>query len=375
MNFKHSDQSNLWRNLRRVAIAAGVIFLLWRLQQTVQLMAISLFLAGAISPLVAEMQRRRFNRGAAVAIIYAAIFVILIMTIAPAPRLIYELGQFITKLPELIRYIQLPDLTFFGISQIELNGFLQSRTIFDQLQTLGREMAAQTRDLAGQTFNLTLQFLNALGVGLLSLLITGYMVVNSEELLTKVLSPFNLQIQAQVRQLLPPITRCLGAYVLGRIGTSALLGFCTYLAIATLNVPFAGALGLVVAVANLIPFVGPILGLIPMIIAASSQGLTIVGLIVAISFFLQQIEAWILQPWLVGPYLNLDPFELLLSIIVGAELIGVVGAVIAPPIAGIGKILFRHYRQMQLLARERETELSPEFNEELNEELVEELID
>jgi predicted PurR-regulated permease PerM len=373
MNIKSSEQNSLWRNFRRAAIAIGVIFLLWRLQQTVQLLAISLFLAGAISPLVAEMQRRRFNRGAAVAIIYAAIFVILIMTIAPAPRLIYELGQFIIKLPELIRKIQLPDLSFFGISQVELNNFFQSRTIFEQVQTFGREVAGQTRDLAGQTFNLTLQLLNALGVGLLSMLITGYMVVNSEELLNKILSPFNPSIQVQVRQLLPPITRCLGAYVLGRIGTSALLGFCTYLAIAFLNVPFAGALGLVVAVANLIPFVGPILGLIPMVISASSLGLGTVALVVAISFFLQQIEAWILQPWLVGPYLNLDPFELLLSIIVGAELIGVIGAVIAPPIAGIGKILFRHYRQMQLLAKESEPQ--PDYSEEYSEALSEELTD
>jgi predicted PurR-regulated permease PerM len=348
MNQNPSKHNNLWRNLRRVAIALAVVFLLWRLQQTVQLLAISLFLAGAISPFVAEMQRRRFNRGSSVAIIYFAIFVILVMTIAPAPRLIYELGQFLTKLPELIRQIQLPDLTFFGISPGELSNFLQSKAIVEQLQTLGKEMAGQTKDIAGQTVNFTLQFLNTLGIGILSLLITGYMVVNSEELIAKVLNPFNSEVQQHVRLLLPPITRCLGAYVLGRIGTSALLGFCTYLAIAFLSVPFAGALGLVVAVANLIPFVGPILGLIPMVISASSLGIGTVILVVAISFFLQQIEAWILQPWLVGPYLNLDPFELLLSIIVGAELIGVVGAIIAPPIAGIGKILFRHYQNYHL---------------------------
>ncbi|MDX1976561.1 MAG: AI-2E family transporter [Pseudanabaenaceae cyanobacterium bins.68] len=340
--------------LKRLAIAAIVILLLWRLQQTVQLLAISAFLAGAITPLVLEMEKYHLKRGWAVAIIYLGILIVLLLTVAPAPRLIYELGQFLIKLPELVRQIQYPDLGFFGISPQDLRIFFQSDAITAQLQNLGREVAGQTRDLAGQTVNFTLQLLNVLSLGLLSLLITAYMVINSEELLTKVLSPFKPELRLQVRELLPPINRCLGAYVLGRIGTSALLGFCTYLVLVTVGVQFAGALGLVVAVSNLIPFVGPILGLIPMMLTAASLGIGVVILVAGTSFVLQQIEAWILQPWLVGPYLNLDPFELLLSIIVGAELLGVVGAIIAPPIAGIGKIIFAYYRHHQVLEQEQQ---------------------
>jgi predicted PurR-regulated permease PerM len=121
-----------------------------------------------------------------------------------------------------------------------------------------------------------------------------------------------------------------------------------------LQVSFAGALGLLAAVANLIPFVGPVLGLIPMVLVAWNGGAITIGAVVAASFVLQQIEAWVLQPWLVGPYLNLDPFELLMSIIVGAELLGVIGALVAPPVAGIGKILFLHYRH------------HPQFNPQVN---------
>jgi predicted PurR-regulated permease PerM len=330
------NKEQIWRYLRRGAIALVAIYLAFALRQTVQLMLVSLFFAGAITPLVETMERYRIRRGVAIAIIYLVVLLIIVLTVAPAPRIITELAQFFTNLPELVKQIPLPTQPFLNIDPQRLSELLQPKVILDQVQGFGK-------DLASQTVNFTLGLVNALGVTLLGMLITGYMVVNAKTLLRKVLRPFAPEVRAQIYTLIPPINRCLGAYVLGRIGTSALLGFCTFLALTFLRVPFSGALGLLVAVSNLIPFVGPILGLIPIIIAAWGMGPYTVIATIGISFALQQVEAFVLQPWLVGPYLNLDPFELLLSIIVGAELLGVVGAIIAPPVAGIGRIIFNHF--------------------------------
>ncbi len=335
----------IWRYIRRGLIALLVIYLVYSLRQTVQLMLVSLFFAAAITPLVETMERYRIRRGAAIAIIYFALLLVLVLTVAPAPKIVVELGQFLTNLPELVKQIPMPTQPFLNIDPQRLNELIQPKIILDQVQAFGK-------DLASQTVNFTLSLVNALGITLFTMLITGYMVVNAKELLRKVLRPFSPEVRSEVYTLIPPITRCLGAYVIGRIGTSALLGFCTLIALIFLKVPFAGALGLLVAVANLIPFVGPILGLIPMVIAAWGMGLVTVSLVVGISFTLQQIEAFVLQPWLVGPYLNLDPFELLLSIIVGAELMGVVGALIAPPVAGVGRIIFNHFYAHKFMPEE-----------------------
>jgi predicted PurR-regulated permease PerM len=343
------NQRSLGKYLKRIAIAIVVVYIVYRLQQTVQLLLTSLFFAGAITPLVQQMTSYRFkfknrwnvglNRGAAVGVIYVVFLTVLAITIAPAPKLLAELGQFLTQFPDLVDRIRLPkDGSFFGMSQQQLSNLLQRKPLLDQVQVWGR-------DIAGQAVDTTLKLFNALGIGLLSMLITGYMVVNSEKLFDRVLSPFSLEIQHEVRELIPPITRCLGAYVLGKIGTSSLLGFCIYLTLTFFNVQFAGALGLLVAVANLIPYIGGFLGLIPIAIAAWSLGSTQVFFAVFICFTLQQIEAFFLQPWLVAPYLNLDPFELLLSIIIGAELLGVVGALIAPPVAGVARIVFNRFYQ------------------------------
>ena len=338
-------KNSLTKYLKRIVIFAIAIYLAFRLRQTLQLLLTSLFLAGAITPIVEYLTRFRLKyqlwefgvgRVGAVLILYLVLMVVMILAIAPAPQIILELGQFFIKLPNLLEQIQLPQGGLLNISQDQLDKLLQTQPLIDQAQNFGK-------NLVSQTFDFTLQFVNAIGVGVLSMLIAAYMVINSKTLLRRCLSLFSKEIQEEVRILIPPITRCLGAYVVGRFGTSSLLGFCTYLVLTIFGIPFAGALGLLAAVTNLIPYIGGFMALFAIMIAAWDVGFDRGAIALFICFGLQQVEAFILQPWLVAPYLSLDPFELLLSIIVGAELLGIIGAVIAPPIAGISRILFNHF--------------------------------
>ena len=136
------------------------------------------------------------------------------------------------------------------------------------------------------------------------------MVINSSSLMRRFLNLFSKTIRTEIEILIPPITRCLGAYVVGRIGTSTLLGFCTYLTLSIFGIPYSGALGLLVAIANLVPYIGGLVALAAIFIAAWGVDFNRAAIAIFICFSLQQIEAFILQPWRVAPYLNLDPFEL-----------------------------------------------------------------
>ncbi len=332
--------------IKPIAFSLIGIYLAFRLQQTVQLLLTSLFLAGSIAPIVEQITKIRvkfrqwqlgLNPVMAVVLLYLLLMIIIILAIAPAPRIVEELGQFFIKLPSLLQQIQVPQTGFLStISQEQLSRILQIQPLIDQAQTLGKEIVSQT-------FVLTLQILNAIGFGIISLLIAAYMVINSESLKRRILRPFPPQVGQEVETLIPPITKCLGAYVVGRVSTSSLLGFCTYLTLSLFEIPFAGALGLLVAIFNLVPYIGGLVALSAILIAALGIEFNRGLFAILTCFALQQIEAFILQPWLVAPYLNLDPFELLLSIIVGAELFGVVGAILAPPIAGTSRIIFNHF--------------------------------
>ncbi|NJK59208.1 MAG: hypothetical protein HC918_01580 [Oscillatoriales cyanobacterium SM2_1_8] len=78
-------EAKFWRYVRRAGLGLLGLFLAWKLQQTLQLVAIALFLAGAISPLVREMQRWKISRSWAVGIIYFGLLLLLGLTLAPAP--------------------------------------------------------------------------------------------------------------------------------------------------------------------------------------------------------------------------------------------------------------------------------------------------
>jgi len=362
------NREKIWQYLRWLGISLGVItivlLLFHFLGNTINLLLISAFFAASITPLVEELERYKIGRGWAIGIIYTGLLFVIILTVAPAPQIIAELSLFFTKLPELIKQIPIPDVSVFGITPSQIRDALQSTFVLEQIQSIGR-------DLTNRTVGITVAIINGLGISLLTLLFTAYFVINAPKILPRILFLLPPKLRLEVEILIPPITRCLGAYVLGKIGTSALLGFLTYLAISRVNVPYSGALGLLVAVTNLLPFVGPILGLIPMIIAAWKLGTSVIIVVVGTAVILQQLEAWVLQPWLVGPYLNLDPFELLLSLLVGAELGGVVGVLIAPPIAGTGRIIFNHVAKKYNLLEEKEKPLSQTQIDETVDELEE----
>lgn len=340
-----NGKSTFSKYLKRIAIIAVAIYLAFRLRQTVQLLLTSLFLAGAITPVVEQIASFRFkvnrwqiglNRVWAVVALYLFLLIVIVLAIAPAPQIMLELGQFFIKLPNLLEQIKIPKDGVLNFSPDQLSRILQTQPLIDQAQNFGK-------DIVSQTFVFTLQVVNAIGVGILSMLIAAYMVIHSDSLMRRCLRPFSKEIREQVEILIPPITRCLGAYVVGRVSTSGLLGFGTYLTLSIFGIPYSGALGLLVAISNLVPYIGGLVALAAIFIAAWGVDFNRGAIALLICFFLQQIEAFILQPWLVAPYLSLDAFELLLSIIVGAELFGVVGAIIAPPIAGTSRILFNHF--------------------------------
>ena len=139
--------------LKRIAIIAVAIYLAFRLQQTVQLLLTSMFLAGAITPIVEQITSFRFkydrwkiglNRVWAVVALYLFLLIVIVLAIAPAPQIILELGQFFIKLPTLLEQIQLPKGGLLNFSQDELRRILQTQPLIDQAQNFGKDIVGQT---------------------------------------------------------------------------------------------------------------------------------------------------------------------------------------------------------------------------------------
>jgi len=130
------------------------------------------------------------------------------------------------------------------------------------------------------------------------------------------------------------IYRTVGGYVTGNLLISLIAGTLTTVVLLIMGVPYAVALGLIVAVLDLIPLAGATIAAILIGIVAFLHSVP-AGIVVVVFFILyQQLENHLLQPVIYGRTVQLSPLAVLISILVGAELAGIIGALAAIPVAG-----------------------------------------
>jgi predicted PurR-regulated permease PerM len=149
--------------------------------------------------------------------------------------------------------------------------------------------------------------------------------------------------QPRWRQVASDIYRTVGGYVTGNLLISVIAGTLTTIVLLVMGVPFAVALGLVVAVLDLIPLAGATIA--ATIIGTVAFLHSIVAGIVVVVFFIlyQQVENHLLQPLVYGRTVQLSPLVVLISVLIGAEIAGILGALGAIPAAGAVQVLLVDY--------------------------------
>ena len=144
----------------------------------------------------------------------------------------------------------------------------------------------------------------------------------------------------------------MGGYIQGRILVSAILAVAISIGLKFLGLSeLALGLGVIAGFTNLIPFFGPVLGAIPaLIVAIAQEGLTFFWVLL-LFVIIQNIETYLLDPLLVGTSVKVSPLYQLLAVLGGAQLLGIIGALIVPPwVAGGAVLLENLYVKPKLLA-------------------------
>ena len=155
------------------------------------------------------------------------------------------------------------------------------------------------------------------------------------------------------------IYRTVGGYVTGNILISLIAGASITVVLLVMGVPYAVALGLLVAVLDLIPLAGAtVAGVIVCLVAFLH---TVPAGIVVLVFFVvyQQLENHFLQPVIYGRTVQLSPLAVLISVLVGAELAGILGALAAIPVAGALQVIIRDQLSVRRGSRELPATLEP----------------
>ena len=318
--------------LSLLAIIIGVALTLeviWIARHVLTWVVISVFLALALNPLVGWLQQRGLKRrGAAAAVAYLlAIVFIVAIGFTFVPTLVSQVNDFVQKLPDYSH-----DVTH-GQGRL---GFLETKYhIQERIQKAVREGGAtKVLGLSGVALSVAKGVITIVVAAVTIIFMTFFMILEGPQWVERFYRLLPTESQPRWRKVGDEIYRTVGGYVTGNLLISLIAGTLTTVVLLIMGVPYAVALGLIVAILDLIPLAGATIAAILIGIVAFLHSVP-AGIVVIVFFVLyQQLENHLLQPVIYGRTVQLSPLAVLISILVGAELAGIIGALAAIPVAG-----------------------------------------
>jgi predicted PurR-regulated permease PerM len=313
-----------------VAIAAA-----WAVRNILLLVLVAAVLAVGLDPAVRRLERIRVPRGWAVAIIFGAtIGVLVLFGFLVIPPLVREVRQLAADIPGYIDRLK-DSSGFFG--DLERKYQLSER-LRDLAQRLPSVASASLGTLLGFTKSIASLVFNTLTVAILTVYFLMSLPRTEGTVVALVSRPSHRKEDA--RTLYEALQR-IGGYVSGNIVISVIAGVAAFIFLRIFGIPFAAALAMWVAVADLIPTVGATLGAIPAVLVAffssSPDGIATLGYFIAY----QQVENYVISPRIMSKAVDLSPAAAIVSVLIGGSLAGFAGALLALPLAAAAKVVVR----------------------------------
>lgn len=312
----------------KVAVGILLVFaianMLIALRQIIILLLVSMILAIGLQPGVNFLVRKGFRRGSAVALIFFTATIVIGGFMAMiTPAIIRQLAELVDKGPEYLKRAQ------------RQNGFIadlnERFNLVKQLENLAKDLPSTALSLVK---SFTALLFNALTVMILTLYFTTALP-KMEEGIARLLRRENRE---DFQRILEESTGLVGGYMLGNLVVSLVAGTVSFIALAIIGVPYAVALAFWVALADLVPTVGALLGALVAVLVAIFAG---PGPTVAtIAFFVvyQQIENYVIAPRVMKRTVQMSAAAVIVAVLIGGTLAGFPGALLALPTAAIIKV-------------------------------------
>ena len=312
------------------------IVLVQRLSRILGLLVVAAFFAVILTPAVDFLERHRMRRSMATVIVFIAGFAALagmmFLFIQPIVR---EVNDFVDRFPQFVEDARQGKGAIGRlVRRYNIDEYIEENQ--DRLRSSLRNAGAPALEIARAVASGVFTFV--------TILVLAFLMVLEGPRITQ--ATLNLidsdRRRERVRLVAGDCARAVTGYMAGNLAISVIAGVCTFVFLAVMGVPFAGVLGLWVAFADLIPLVGATLGAIPTIAVAFLS--SPVDGVAAVIFYVvyQQFENHVLQTTVMSRTVRLNPLAVLVSVLVGVELFGILGALLAIPAAGIIQVIARN---------------------------------
>jgi predicted PurR-regulated permease PerM len=300
--------------LNAIGQVAGVLLLI----------VLALVFALGLDPIVSWLARHGLRRIYGVAAVTVAFLLIMAGVFAAIiPPIVSQVNQLVTAIPELITRLQ---------DRSSLIGRLNER--YHLLDALKAQVSGGSGGLPlGGVLNIGVAIFGTLTATVTVIVLTIYFLANLPSIRRALYRTVPASRRVRVTELGDEISARVGGYVLGNLFTSVVAGVGTFVFLEIVGVPYAVALGVLVAVLDLIPVVGSTIGgiLVTLVALSVSTGVAIASLIFYVVYRL--LEDYLLVPRVMDRAVDVPPVLTIVALVIGGSLLGVAGAFLAIPAA------------------------------------------
>ena len=314
-----------------VLIAAGC-WLFWQLTNVVLVIVVALVLVGTFDPLVAWLERRGVGRGRALALIFLlitlALAAVLLLTIPP---LVAQLQHIVENAPaERHKVVEFLSRYKLGAPFAKT---LRAVPLDDLVVRAGNALLAASGDILG-----------AIGYAVTTIFLALYLLAdpNRAKALVFLLVPRHHHVK--LARIMLELKVIVGGYMRGQVITSVAITIFTFGLLTAFHVEDALALAMFAGLTDVIPFVGGYVASAPAIMSVSGGGTAPILIVAGAMFLYQEFESRVLVPRVYGRTLRLSPALVLVALLVGGTLLGILGALLALPVAAGLQMIVRELR-------------------------------
>ncbi|WP_040950033.1 AI-2E family transporter [Gorillibacterium massiliense] len=302
---------------------------------------IAIIISYVLNPIVSLLNQRKVPRSIAVLLIYAAFIAstaVILMNLIP---------MFIKQLEELNEH--LPQFTARAqafISQVNENRHLPESVRTGVNNSLIKMETGFSRWISNYIDGLG-NTLNALFIAFIIPFLAFYILKDFNTIQKGLLSAIPKKHRKHAVRLIGEIDEALGSYVRGQFLVCLIVGILAWIGYWIIGLPYPLLFASVVALTNIIPYLGPYLGAAPALLFAATLSWKMVLYVALVNWLVQLLEGNVISPQVVGKTLHMHPMTIIFVLLVGGELAGIMGLILAVPFYAVIKVfvqyLFQYY--------------------------------
>jgi len=328
--------------LRTVLIVVTVVitlYLIYLLRKPIGWLLVATFLAVALSGPVNFVQRR-MKRGLAITVVYLGLLAVPIgIGALIVPPLVGSANDLAENAPQYAR-----DVTTFVEENKRLRDLDQDYDVTSKLREQAQKLPERLGGAASTLRDVGLGIVNSVFALVTILILTAFMLGGGRRWIAAGLRYLPEERAARIQRVLERSGSAVGNYVAGALFQATVAGLLAYFVLLILGVPFAGPLALIIFFLDLIPLVGATIGAVLVgVVTLFSNFPTATIIWVIWSIVYQQVENNVLQPQIQKRAVDINPFLVVVAVLFGGTLLGVLGALVAVPVAASIQIALREY--------------------------------